>query len=149
MKDYPEIHESLGAHLGYASRAVKNALKKKFTGEGYNFSFEQWHLLMFLWFEDNRTQKELAELCQKDKATMTRLIEGLARRNYLIKSIDPLDHRSRRIKLTEKGREVRHILMPMATEVMNRSRKGLTDKELILLKKLLRRIFENLETISD
>ncbi|MFP4528851.1 MAG: MarR family winged helix-turn-helix transcriptional regulator [Candidatus Kapaibacterium sp.] len=147
MNHNPDINDALGAHLGYAARAMKNALNRKFNRMGFNITFDQWHLLLFLWIADARPQKELAELCHKDKATLARLAGGLERRGLIRRSADPRDKRSRIVSLTDEGRELEQQLMPEAMEVMSRATDGISDEEVIVLKSLLIRVCDNLAKI--
>jgi DNA-binding MarR family transcriptional regulator len=59
---------------------------------------------------------ELAEDLQITKQSVNELLGYLERRSYLIREIDPEDSRRRRIRLTEKGRQVQAISYTVAQQ---------------------------------
>ena len=77
------IDSSIGYLVGRTSRAIVKRLTKKFQDFGYDISYEQWSILIHLYRKDGRTQQDLARTAVKDKAAITRLINGLEKKNIV------------------------------------------------------------------
>jgi DNA-binding MarR family transcriptional regulator len=65
---------------------------------------------------EGMSPSELAEDLQITKQSVNELLGYLERRSYLIREIDPEDSRRRRIRLTEKGRQVQAIAYTVAQQ---------------------------------
>jgi DNA-binding MarR family transcriptional regulator len=70
--------EPLGPMLTRTSRAVGSMLQKMFLNEGHDLSADEWAILANLkMLCDGQFQQQLADRTFKDKAAITRLIDGL------------------------------------------------------------------------
>ena len=89
------------------------------------------------------SQIEIARLIFKDNASITRIIELMVNKDYLLREQDQTDKRKSRLLLTEKGKKTIVLLTP----VFNLNRKtaldGLSPDEIALLDKLLHKIISN------
>ena len=81
--DY-NLEESLGYVIGRAGRAMANRLNQNFEKAGYDVTCEQWAVLMSLWHKNGQSQKELASITCKDKTSITRLLDGLEKKNLVV-----------------------------------------------------------------
>ena len=100
---------------------------------------------MFLWHKDGVTQNDLAKNAHKEKTTITRLIDGLEKRNLIIREKSRRDRRNNLIYLTEYGRQVEKSLLDLAEYTNNAALKGFTEKEIEELLNYLERINRNLK----
>lgn len=69
------------------------------------FTFSECHLLTELESLGQASATELGELLVLEKSTMSRLVKGLLRREYIAATPDPADARRRLLSLTGKGRK--------------------------------------------
>jgi DNA-binding MarR family transcriptional regulator len=70
----------------------------------YKMTPEQWQVMMALWqTEQPISQGEIVQLLLKDKPTMSRIIQRLARDGWIKKQAGPGDARKTLIRLTKKG----------------------------------------------
>lgn len=82
MDNYDKIIDSsIGYLVGRLSRAIVNRLSKKFQNAGIDVSYEQWSVLVHLYRQDGQTQQAIARTAVKDKAAVTRLLNGLEKKN--------------------------------------------------------------------
>ena len=150
--DFFEKDRSIGTSVGRVLRALRQTLQHKFEESGNPLTLEQWLVLMLLKRKDGQPQNELSYACDKEKTTITRIIDGLEKRNLIIRVQDKADRRSNLIYLTDEGREVEKYLTPIGIEVNKIAVRGFEENEILLLSSMLKRIYDNLNgdfPISD
>jgi MarR family transcriptional regulator, transcriptional regulator for hemolysin len=98
---------------------------------------EQWNVLKHLQEKDGLTQKDLTYITDKDKTTITRIIENLIERGTVTKEVNPADLRSYRIFLTARGKELIRLVQPIPDRVNREVCRGLSDEQIIQLKEIL------------
>ena len=139
------LDDSFGYIINLAAQRLKYELHQTFQAKGYDITPEQWAVLNRLWEEDGLSQVELAERTFKDKPGTTRILNLLEQKGIIVRRPDENDGRVLRVFLTKSGRELKDKLIPCAEEVLTKSGKNLTKKELAQFKSTLRRILDNLE----
>ena len=144
MKTFNFI-QSLGFALNRTTLRMRNELLKKFKANMLDISVDNWVILNRLWEKDGWTQSELANMTYKDKASMTRIIDGMEKKRLLERKPDPFDRRVYKIFLTNKGREMKDQLSHLAKENMEQAIKGFSEKELEILFEQLDRIYNNFD----
>ena len=145
MEDYNHINQSIGFYLGHTFRTIKTVLNKLFHDSGFNVTSEQWHVLMSLWAKDGKTQQEINIAVTKEKATVTRLIDGLEKKNLIVRIQDKEDRRKNLIYLTNEGKAVREKLMPIAARTLEVAVEGFTPEEIETFRNMLIRVQNNLK----
>jgi DNA-binding MarR family transcriptional regulator len=101
-------------------------------------------LLLRLWPADGLTQSELAgELCISP-ATMTKMLDRMAKAGLVERRTDVEDQRVSRVYLTGEGRSLREPIEGIWHEIEAQSLVNLTLDERILLRRLLLQVYENL-----
>ncbi|QHW31125.1 MarR family transcriptional regulator [Paenibacillus rhizovicinus] len=83
------------------------------------------------------SQKELGYSADKDKTTITRIIDSLEQRNAIKRHKHPSDRRSFRIYLTQEGRELIQELQPIPDKVNKSACIGLSENEVLSFKQTL------------
>ncbi len=140
------LDNSLGYLVNRAARALVNGLTKKFSAAGCDVTVEQWRVLLNLWERDGRTQQELSQATGKKKTSITRLINGMEKRNLVVRVPDQSDRRHNLIYLTHKGRALEERLLALAMQNMKRAQTGIAPQDLAVCKAVLRRVIENCQT---
>lgn len=95
---------------------------------------------------DQRTdisQVELAELLFKDVASITRMIELLVKRGFLVREENKDDRRKKDLKITHKGKEILRLAVPIVKKNREIAQQNLNEKEIQTLFKLLNKIITN------
>ncbi|MEP3386861.1 MAG: MarR family transcriptional regulator [Reichenbachiella sp.] len=106
---------------------------------------EQWRILFYLWNEDGINQQELAKRASKEKSTITRQIEGLVKKELVIKQKGGTDKRDKLIYLTENGKKIENEALSVAWDITQEAEKGIEENELLIFKKVLQQIIENVK----
>jgi DNA-binding MarR family transcriptional regulator len=100
-------------------------------------------VLMALFFHNELTMKQIADIVDRKKSTVTTLVEKLVRLGYAKKVKDPEDHRSFRISLTRKGRGLKDRLIDISMKLQLKVYKDMPMRERRQLVKSLRTINDN------
>jgi DNA-binding MarR family transcriptional regulator len=108
-----------------------------------DITVDQCLLLIILDKNATYSQKEIAELIFKDNASITRIIELMVQKDYLIRKINVSDRRKFNLELTEKGKKTIELLTPIIHKNRQDALEGLSKNEIELLNKLLAKIISN------
>ncbi len=124
--------------------------RKKFLGPklqvlGLTVGEGQARALRGLLEEGPMTQKELADLCMRDTATMSRNIDRLEKAGLLTRENNPGCRRSYLICLTEEGKEKAKQVQEIFRELDERIWGDIPAEEMKQLYETLLRIEKNLE----
>ena len=125
-------------------QAIRNESFRAFREAGEEITPEQWVILVRLWQRDGRTQTELGESTFRDRPTMSRILDGMERRELLVRRASPDDGRSWRVHLTSRGKGLERRLVPIARVLVERSLRGISRADLATTRATLKRVFENL-----
>ncbi|MCZ8521867.1 MULTISPECIES: MarR family winged helix-turn-helix transcriptional regulator [Paenibacillus] len=103
----------------------------------YDITPEQWNVLKHLQEKDGLSQKDLSYMADKDKTTITRIINSLEQHGALRRQVNPNDRRAFQIFLTEHGRELIKRIQPIPDKVNRQASRLLSHEELVALKQML------------
>ncbi|MFA5903010.1 MAG: MarR family transcriptional regulator [Desulfobacula sp.] len=149
MEIFEKIIDSSIAYLvGRTSRSIMKRLTNKFSAAGFDVSYEQWSLLVHLYRRDGQTQQELANIAVKDKAAITRLLNGLEKKNIVLRIPDRMDKRSKLVYLTNKAKEFKPDLIAIVEELLEEAEQGIEADEIVQCKATLDRIFANFDRLN-
>ena len=137
-------------NLGMLIAQVHRLSTKKFVQNSHNsgidISMDQWLVLGPIWGKEGISQKEISEYCLKDKTSVTKIIDTLEKKNIVVRVPDQLDHRIKRVVLSNKGKKLFLEVIPIMELTRNQLREGITEKEVELLRSVLSKIYKNLIT---
>ena len=105
-------NKSLGYLSGLVSRLLNNLLGKRLHEAGIELTAEQWGTIILLLNNDAMTQGQIGERLYLEKSSVSRLVAGLKRHGWVVRTKSPLDSR--------------HKLVSATPKVLEMGRKGLT-----------------------
>ena len=139
---------TLGMLIGQVHRLSTKRFVQNSHTHGLEISLDQWLVLGPVWKNDGISQKDIAEYCGKDKTSVTKIIDTLEKKNLVVRVTDQLDHRVKRVVLSQKGRELFISALPVMAQTRDELRSGISDKEIEALKSILNKIHKNLNDIQ-
>lgn len=139
-----DLTNSLGFNLINTSISIKDELRKRFIAEGYDVTPDQFAVLIKLWKKDGVSQKELCDKTLKTKSNITRILDSMEKRDLLSRQVNKEDRRIFNIYLTNKGKNLRTILLPIAISTHQKIFQNLSDNDKKNLQKILEMISINL-----
>lgn len=116
--------------------------------EPHGVTLPMWRVLIELWHKGDHRLGELADRTSIDLSTLSRLLVAMQRKKLVVRRRSGLDRRALSLTLTEKGLELVEKVAPFALYYEKVAMNGLSASDVAQLKRLLRHIFENLETAS-
>jgi DNA-binding MarR family transcriptional regulator len=145
MNDVPyQLQDSLGYLVHRVSLAMAGRLNRNFAAAGFDVTAEQWKVLVRLWDAEGATHGELSERIGKNKASVTRLVDGLERRGLVKRAAGRTDRRCKRVLLTAAGRSLREGLMAEVHRTLAEASTGIRPEHLAACKDVLRHVLDNL-----
>jgi DNA-binding MarR family transcriptional regulator len=108
-----------------------------------DITVDQCLVLIILNEDSDFSQKEIADLIFKDKASITRIVELMVKKDYLIRGMNELDRRKFNLEITEKGKNTIELLSPIIKQNRKTALFGLSANEIELLDKILCKIISN------
>ncbi|MGB0847577.1 MAG: MarR family winged helix-turn-helix transcriptional regulator [Thiolinea sp.] len=127
--------------LGFLSR---KELSQRFENAGYSISPEEWALLLVLWSKGPQAPSTLSEESIKDRTTVTRLIDGLVKKGFVVRAENPADRRRSDISLTPAGTELKAKLLPIGMEIIEKATAGIPPEDIEITMRTLRLFTDNL-----
>jgi len=86
-------------------------------------------ILWALFKNRSLSMKQLAEIIDRDKSTVTALVNKLIKLGYVRKTPDATDSRVLRISLTKKGEGLQDTLVDISGRLLEKFYKNLSEKE--------------------
>ena len=105
-------------------------------------------LLMQLYFQDFKSQKDIAKRLNISPAAVTMSLKKLEAEGYVEKNINPEDTRFNFVSLTEKGKDVVTLSIRVFEALDTKLFEGFENEELEAFMGYLQRIIDNLKRIE-
>lgn len=134
----------IGFHLDMVLRTIQLAYTQRFREVGVEISVEQWVFLQRIHNKGGEApQRELVRLNFRNKATTTRLIQGLVKKDLLTQQRFEGDRKRFNLVLTEKGLELVQKLEPIAQELRSQAIAGIDESQWEIFLQILDKVREN------
>lgn len=111
-----QLEQAIGLNVNRTAFLMTEEIAKRFTRHGYPLSAQDFGILFRLYKQGPMTQVEIAALMLRDKTTITRRIDGLAKKQLVERSPDPDDRRCFRIALTDAGQQAMQVMIPLVRD---------------------------------
>tara|TARA_B100000902_G_scaffold314267_1_gene304985 strand:+ start:157 stop:609 length:453 start_codon:yes stop_codon:yes gene_type:complete len=144
-EDSLKLNINMGMLINSAQRAMTKRFVQNATESGLDISLDQWIVLGPIWQLESASQKELGEICLKDKTNITRIIDALEEKNLVVRIEDQIDHRIKRVVLTNAGKQLFFDVLPIMEKTREEVRKDIPDQDIDTFKIVLSKILENLD----
>lgn len=137
------LDESLDFKLVKVVSKLRNQIGRQLRH--LDMTSEQWGILARLREQDGLNQRELAEKNLKDQANMTRILDKIVKKDWVMR-VDSLDdRRAYLIYLTEEGKRVAEATSPLVDQVKEKLTRGLTDNEIQAFVAIVEKMSQNLD----
>ena len=83
-------------------------------------------------------------MCLKDKTNITRIIDALEEKNLVVRVEDQIDHRIKRVVLTNAGKQLFYDVLPIMEKTREEVRANISDNDIDIFKSVLSKILKNL-----
>ena len=136
----------LGNYLPYLVNRVGFALVESFGRalKPHQLSIDMWRVLAALSNNGGQRQVDLSGMTSIDASTLSRLVSRLVRNGLVTRSRSATSSREVVVALAPKGRALVQRLIPIALKLEHAASAGLAAKDLAVVKRLLRQMYDNL-----
>ena len=132
----------LSEFFPYLINRVGSALVARFSADaldGRRLSIAMWRVLAALSANGGVRQIDVAEMTSIEVSTLSRLITRLMRLGLVDRRRSPTNSREVTVALTPKGKTLVAQLIPIAEALQDTATRGLSSKEMAVVKRALRR----------
>ena len=129
------FEENIGLLIHDVARLLRVLYDRQMASIGLTRS--QWWLLTYLFFKDGINQSELGILMDMEKAPLSRLLDRMEKKRWVIRKNESKDRRTKNIYLSESIKPLISSMRDKAAEYRSESLSILTDKERNKLKDIL------------
>ena len=91
---------------------------------------EQFILIDLLWNQGSMSQQQLADQMQKDKNSVTKLVDALERKGFVVREQNRQDRRSNTLVLTEKAEGLKPGAKQKGISILDEMLVGISEDEL-------------------
>lgn len=130
--------------LDRTARKVKQYAKQRFRELGWTITVDQWAVLKQLFDHGPQNQRELGEKTFKDNPTITRILDLLVEKSFIVRKLHPDDRRSFLIGLTSTGEQLVKDCLPEVQQIRMKAWDNLSEKDFKEFKRILDSIYSNL-----
>ena len=142
---------SLEKHLGYWLRRVSNRVSGSFARslEAKKTSVPEWVVLRYLSERDETTPGKLAKILMMTRGGISKIIDKLEAKGWIVGRTDAVDTRVRQLSLTRSGQRILPSMAKIADQNDDEFFGCLTSSEKDVLLRLLRKLsdFHRIENV--
>ena len=142
------FEDSLGYLLHHLMYAFRQGLTRRTARLDVRLTHEEIMVLLLLRQEGGQTQSRIAATLAKDKALITRLLNGLVRKGLVDRVPDASDRRLVRAFLGPSGAELAERLFPLLMDYIAEALEGVEQAEFDAACRMLRRMLDNLRACA-
>jgi len=139
-------HETTDRNFGFLVNDIARLMRTNYDRRmrALGLTRSQWWVLTHLYFNDGRSQTELSDVMDVERATLGRLLDRLEAKGWVERRPDPRDRRVKRVFLTGEVEDLMQTMRARAAEMRSRCLEGLTPQQQEQFIDVLFRIKRNL-----
>jgi DNA-binding MarR family transcriptional regulator len=111
-------------------------------------SLQIWRVLAALREQDGRRMGDLSKTTSIEVSTLTRLVDNMEKDGLVMRRREAGDARAVSLHVTPVGRRLTQRIVPIAERYEAVALKGFTASEIAVLKKALRRLYDNMDALE-
>ena len=135
--------------IGKTMKHIDMFIAGKLAEKGINLTRQQMILMKILFHDGPLPQNDLAFLTDRDKASLTRLLKTMEKKNLVARITSPEDKRVNMVHLTKHGEKTLSDITPLFLEIIMQMQEGISEDEQKVVIGVMKQIQENIENNSD
>jgi DNA-binding MarR family transcriptional regulator len=124
------LSKEIAVELNLTGCKLKQFLAAKLRKKGVPLTPEQFMLIDLLWNQGEMTQQQLADQLQKDKNSVTKLVDAIERKGFVVRQQNLHDRRSNTLVLTEKANLLKPGAKQKGISILDQMLEGISEEEL-------------------
>ena len=142
------LSKEIAVELNLTGCKLKQFIAAKLRQVGVPLTPEQFMLIDLLWNQGEMSQQQLADQMQKDKNSVTKLVDAIERKGFVVRQQNVHDRRSNTIILTEKANKLKPGAKEKGISILDQMLEGISEEELRGFLETLHKLNSNM-TISE
>lgn len=143
------LNKQVGVFLNLVHNRTKQYISSIFQEHGFNITPEQFLVMDALWNEGTMSQQQIAHTIMKDKNSVVKLLDGLEKKNLVVRVADKNDRRQNLIELTQYAWEIKDSITEVAINAVDLVIKDIPQNEMYIFIKVLSKMAENMNEDTD
>ncbi len=145
MSEFSQELLNVPINLYRVAIAIRGEISRKLTESfGEEFTADYWFVLSHLFNESPLTQGRLAELTNRDRASLSRTVACMERIDLVSKTLEPFDKRKELISPTKTAIDFKPEAERIVLEVVGQVVNNLNPIEIMELNRMLALLFKNI-----
>ena len=124
------LSKEIAVELNLTGCKLKQFLAAKLREKGVPLTPEQFMLIDLLWNQGEMTQQQLVDQLQKDKNSVTKLVDAIERKGFVVRQQNIHDRRSNTLVLTEKANLLKPGAKQKGISILDQMLEGISEEEL-------------------
>lgn len=141
--------KEIAVYVNILNSKIKKCFIDRLQNNGINITPEQYLVLDILWEKQSLSQQNIADIIQKDKNSVTKIIDSLEKKNFVNRVVDTKDRRINKIELTKEGLALEEITTQVAINFMNDTVKDIDTQDLDKFVDVMHKLNDNLDNNDD
>ncbi len=142
------LSKRIAVELNLAGCKLKQYTAAMLKQQNVDLTPEQFLLIDLLWNQGPLSQQELADQLQKDKNSVTKLVDAIERKGFVVRQQNPVDRRSNTIILTDLANSLRDDAKNKGISILDKMLTGISDEELRTFLNTLNKLCSNM-TVTE
>ncbi|OFY45062.1 MAG: hypothetical protein A2X18_14090 [Bacteroidetes bacterium GWF2_40_14] len=138
------LNKKVGVFLNLVHCRFKVYMSTFFQNQGFDLTPEQFLVLDTLWDDGVQSQQEIALKINKDKNSVTKLIDALEKKNFVQRVAYKQDRRLNLIHITENGLKIKDKVTEIALDATNSIIRDIPVEDLYTFIKVLTKMSDNM-----
>ena len=124
------LSKEIAVELNLTGCKLKQFIAAKLRQMDVPLTPEQFILIDLLWNQGSMSQQQLADQMQKDKNSVTKLVDALERKGFVVREQKRQDRRSNTLVLTEKAEGLKPGAKQKGISILDEMLIGISEEEL-------------------
>lgn len=143
------LSKEIAVELNLTGCKLKQFLAAKLRQMDVPLTPEQFMLIDLLWNHGEMSQQQLADQMQKDKNSVTKLVDAIERKGFVVRQQNLNDRRSNTLVLTEKANQLKPGAKQKGISILDQMLEGIEEEELRAFLTTLRKLNSNMTVAED
>ena len=143
------LSKEIAVELNLTGCKLKQFIAFKLRQMGVPLTPEQFMLIDLLWNHGEMSQQQLADMMQKDKNSVTKLVDAIEKKGFVVRCKNRQDRRSNTLVLTENANQLKPGAKQKGIFILDQMLEGISEDELRSFLSTLRKLNENMRVDED
>lgn len=143
------LSKEIAVELNLTGCKLKQFIAARLRYHGVPLTPEQFMLIDLLWNQGEMSQQQLADMMQKDKNSVTKLVDAIERKGFVTRQPNLNDRRSNLLVLTDKAQTLKPEAKQKGISILDQMLDGIDEEELRSFLVTLHKLNDNMTLSAD